>query len=322
VPSRRAHEAPCQDGAVLADLELEDDRSLDVVLHGQLRVVHVELAQRQLSGILERAGSGAGGDPLGAVVGRRLEEGGGEPVALLPGGRDLEAFVPSARASSRSRARLRAELLYWSDPGTFPCLSRSSVRDPTYSRAGSTYGETKTSNWRRSAEYWGETLGAGSHVRRSSSKRARRVISSWLSRSVFAAGTPSSFPGEAAWPGDDLGSGFKIGRAWCRMLATLSRSLQVRGAVRVRFGDFVLDRDALEVTREGRRVGPGAFPLLDALVSGRTRAHSRAELDDRLRQLPLTGRGELVDGDVIEIGGARLAFRSRCGPGSTVTGSG
>jgi DNA-binding winged helix-turn-helix (wHTH) protein len=54
--------------------------------------------------------------------------------------------------------------------------------------------------------------------------------------------------------------------------------------VRVRFGEFVLDRDAREVTREGCRLAlsPKAFQLLDVLVSARPRALSRAELNDRL----------------------------------------
>jgi len=226
------------------------------------------------------------------------------------------------------------------------------------------------------------------------------------------------------------------------MLATISGNLHVGGRpVRVRFGEFVLDREAREVTREGRRLAlsPKALRLLEVLVSARPRACSRAELDGRLwpgvamgysslaslvaelrealgderrecrflrtvhgygyafcgkaedepslaapvacslswkgrsiglspgenvigrgeecavrvalprvsrrharilvdgqgariedlgskngtlvRRRPLTGPLDLVDGDVIEIGGALLAFRSGCGSDSTLTGS-
>jgi pSer/pThr/pTyr-binding forkhead associated (FHA) protein len=41
----------------------------------------------------------------------------------------------------------------------------------------------------------------------------------------------------------------------------------------------------------------------------------------RVREQPLTSPLDLADGDVIEIGGARFAFRAGAGPGSTLTGS-
>ena len=54
--------------------------------------------------------------------------------------------------------------------------------------------------------------------------------------------------------------------------------------MRVRFGEFVLDREARELTRGGRRLAltPKALQLLEELVSGRPRALTRAELNDRL----------------------------------------
>lgn len=54
--------------------------------------------------------------------------------------------------------------------------------------------------------------------------------------------------------------------------------------MRVRFGEFVLDGAARELSRGGRRVelSPKAFQLLEALLAERPRALSRAELNDRL----------------------------------------
>ena len=54
--------------------------------------------------------------------------------------------------------------------------------------------------------------------------------------------------------------------------------------MRVRFGEFALDLEARELTRDGRRLAlsPKAFRLLETLVSGRPRALARAELADRL----------------------------------------
>jgi DNA-binding winged helix-turn-helix (wHTH) protein len=54
--------------------------------------------------------------------------------------------------------------------------------------------------------------------------------------------------------------------------------------VRLRFGEFLFDGAARELTREGRRLelSPKAFSLLEALLAERPRALSRAELSDRL----------------------------------------
>lgn len=54
--------------------------------------------------------------------------------------------------------------------------------------------------------------------------------------------------------------------------------------MRVRFGEFVFDGAARELTQEGRRtdLSPKAFQLLEALLAERPRALSRAELNDRL----------------------------------------
>ena len=54
--------------------------------------------------------------------------------------------------------------------------------------------------------------------------------------------------------------------------------------MRVRFGEFVFDEGAREVTRAGHRVdvSPKAFQLLEALLSKRPRARTRAELNDQL----------------------------------------
>jgi DNA-binding winged helix-turn-helix (wHTH) protein len=54
--------------------------------------------------------------------------------------------------------------------------------------------------------------------------------------------------------------------------------------VRVRFGEFVFDGAARELSREGRRLelAPKALSLLEALLAERPRALSRAELSDRL----------------------------------------
>lgn len=52
----------------------------------------------------------------------------------------------------------------------------------------------------------------------------------------------------------------------------------------VRFGEFVFDGEARELTRAGERVAlsPKAFGLLAALIETRPRALSRSELQDRL----------------------------------------
>jgi hypothetical protein len=52
----------------------------------------------------------------------------------------------------------------------------------------------------------------------------------------------------------------------------------------VRFGDFVFDGDARQLTRSGEplELSPKAFQLLEALLSVRPRALTRAELTDRL----------------------------------------
>jgi DNA-binding winged helix-turn-helix (wHTH) protein len=54
--------------------------------------------------------------------------------------------------------------------------------------------------------------------------------------------------------------------------------------MRLRFGEFVFDEAARELTRGGSRVelSPKAFELLAALLSERPRAFSRGELNDRL----------------------------------------
>jgi DNA-binding winged helix-turn-helix (wHTH) protein len=69
-------------------------------------------------------------------------------------------------------------------------------------------------------------------------------------------------------------------------LAEISGTFEIerRPSVRVRFGEFVFDGDARELARGERRVelSPKAFLLLEALLSARPRAMSRAELNDRL----------------------------------------
>ena len=54
--------------------------------------------------------------------------------------------------------------------------------------------------------------------------------------------------------------------------------------MRIRFGEFVLDEESRELTREGRRLAlsPKALQLLVALLSSRPRALTRADLNDRL----------------------------------------
>lgn len=61
--------------------------------------------------------------------------------------------------------------------------------------------------------------------------------------------------------------------------------------MRVRFGEFVFDEGARELTRAGRRldVSPKALQLLGALLSSRPRALARAELNDQL--WPATAMG-------------------------------
>jgi DNA-binding winged helix-turn-helix (wHTH) protein len=69
-------------------------------------------------------------------------------------------------------------------------------------------------------------------------------------------------------------------------LAEISGFLEIarERAVPLRFGDFVFDGAARDVSRDGRRVvlSPKAFQLLEALLAERPRALSRAELSDRL----------------------------------------
>src|SRR5512143_1476268 len=54
--------------------------------------------------------------------------------------------------------------------------------------------------------------------------------------------------------------------------------------MRVRFGEFVLDGEARELTRSGERVAVSTkgLSLLAALIESRPRVLSRAELQDRL----------------------------------------
>jgi DNA-binding winged helix-turn-helix (wHTH) protein len=54
--------------------------------------------------------------------------------------------------------------------------------------------------------------------------------------------------------------------------------------LRVRFGEFVFDGEARELSRKGHRldISPKAFTLLEALLSSRPRALTRAELNDQL----------------------------------------
>lgn len=54
--------------------------------------------------------------------------------------------------------------------------------------------------------------------------------------------------------------------------------------MRIRFGEFVLDEESRDLTREGRRLAlsPKALQLLVALLSSRPRALTRADLNDRL----------------------------------------